>query len=236
MVIPFTVQTSTGSTYTTFCRSDKESAWTTCTSPVTLQNLADGAHALAVKAYDSSNQVSAPAIVNWQVNQNAPSVTIVSPLNNSLTSSALALSGACESGLLVLIKVDGVTTSSVACLNGIYSTNVSLSSPDGSKTISVEQADGIGNVGSAQVVVMRDAAVPASPTMSRTSAAISDSLMMLFSVVCPTNAPAVLYTATPTAPLGTNSSWHACAVSEGFSVVAGDGVSSFTVGQRVPRE
>src|SRR6185312_2437877 len=58
----------------------------------------------------------------------------------------VTLSGACETGLSVAISGTGVSAaSSVACSNSAYSSAITFSSGDGTKTVQVAQTDAAGN-------------------------------------------------------------------------------------------
>lgn len=64
-------------------------AFVTCASPLTLNNLANGAHNLRVRAIDKANNASAILTANWTVNNAAPVITITNrPLENTMNRNA----------------------------------------------------------------------------------------------------------------------------------------------------
>jgi len=77
-----------------------------------------------------------------------PTIRIVTPLANAITSSGLTLTGTCESGLTVNVGGTGTTPKTTGCSNGQFSTPITLTAPDGVKNVTVAQTDAAGNTGS----------------------------------------------------------------------------------------
>lgn len=91
----------------------------------------------------------------------APVVTITSPAANSYVAASFVVSGACESGLNVVVAGAGVSSPvTVACASSAYSATVSTSSGDGTKVVTATQTDAAGNVGEATRSFLRDTAAP----------------------------------------------------------------------------
>lgn len=81
----------------------------------------------------------------------APAVTILNPATGSMVKqAAITVNGACETNINVVLTGDLTASKSVACTAGAYSTNVTLTNPEGNKMIRATQTDAAGNVGSAQ--------------------------------------------------------------------------------------
>lgn len=104
----------------------------------------------------------------------APNLTITAPASNVHTQSALTFTGACETGLSVNFR-EGTNTSSTSCTNGSYSRGITLSSGDGSKSVTITQTDLAGNSSSISRSVFRDTTPPSiaitSPAAGTSSAA-----------------------------------------------------------------
>jgi large repetitive protein len=76
------------------------------------------------------------------VDSTPPVITIDSPAVNTITQGALTLSGQCENGAPnILISGDITESLSVPCQEGEYSSSVNLSGGDGSKSVSINQAN-----------------------------------------------------------------------------------------------
>ena len=88
--IPFTVDDPTA---TAWCSLDGAPA-TTCTSPVSYDNLADGVHTLAIYAVDAAGNVGVPVAAAFTVSTTAPTVTLgtVPPALSNNTTASVAFS------------------------------------------------------------------------------------------------------------------------------------------------
>ena len=93
-----------------------------------------------------------------------PNLTVTSPAANARVVNALSqtIAGGCEAGgTAVSFSVDGGTPVTTSCgSNGTYSQAVSLSSPDGNKTVEVSQGDGNGNTSRVSVAFTLDQSRP----------------------------------------------------------------------------
>lgn len=77
-----------------------------------------------------------------------PVVRITSPAANTSVTSTVMLSGTCESGFNVEITGAGTNAKSIAnCAQGAFSAEIALSSGNGAKQITINQADAAGNIG-----------------------------------------------------------------------------------------
>lgn len=91
-----------------------------------------------------------------------PAVTITSPAANTYLATNFSVQGACESGLDVTVGGAGVSaTMTVPCAGGVYSALVTVSSGDGTKTVTAQQIDLAGNVGQVSQSYLRDTTAPA---------------------------------------------------------------------------
>lgn len=91
----------------------------------------------------------------------APNLTLVSPATNTSAQSGVTISGACESGLSVVLSGSGLQSpSSTACLANNYSQAILFTSGDGTKNITVTQTDTAGNSTSVSTTFVRDTAPP----------------------------------------------------------------------------
>ncbi|MCB0406829.1 MAG: DUF1592 domain-containing protein [Bdellovibrionales bacterium] len=89
----------------------------------------------------AGNKGSSSLNVTYQ--STGPSIAITAPADNTYHKSAIPLMGACTQGLSIQLKGDGVgLPKTLNCgSNGQFSTSVTLTAPDGSKIISVEQTN-----------------------------------------------------------------------------------------------
>ena len=91
----------------------------------------------------------------FTVNNTPPAVAITSPASNAyVASTSVTVSGTCTSTYTVTIAGSGVTTGATpVCSSGTYSAGVTLTSGDGTKTITASQTDSLGNVGTASQTI-----------------------------------------------------------------------------------
>lgn len=79
----------------------------------------------------------------------APNPQITSPVAGTVTASDVTLAGTCETGLAVSVTGSVAAVASQTCSGaGTFSVTVTLSGPDGAKTVTVSQTDTAGNTGS----------------------------------------------------------------------------------------
>ncbi len=77
----------------------------------------------------------------------APTIRITAPAVDTVTRSGLTVSGTCVTGLSVSLSGGITAPATVNCAGGTFSTNVTLSGPDGRKNIVAAQTDAAGNTG-----------------------------------------------------------------------------------------
>jgi hypothetical protein len=142
--------------------------YTTCVSPVTLDELSEGPHTFVVRATDTAGNVDAsPATASFTVDTTAPQVTISAPSAGALTNDATPS--------VVFSAGDAVTTECqvddgalVACSSPFMSSALD----DGEHIIRVQATDAAGNTGSASVTFTVDT----TPPVTTISAPLNDSL------------------------------------------------------------
>ncbi len=107
-----------------------------CVSPVALNNLANGAHSLRVRARDRANNVSAIAAANWTVNNNAPVITIANrPQDNTMSRNAnFTFSGVLDGVAVTDFQCSLDNAAFAACTSPINYTNLA----DGQHTFRVQ--------------------------------------------------------------------------------------------------
>jgi hypothetical protein len=120
-----------------------------------------------------------------------PLITISQPAAGTVGRTGLSVSGECTTGLNVQISGPGVNaSSSVACPSGTWTSNITFSDGDGTKTVVASQTDAAGNVGTALRNFMRDTTAPTvhitSPlagTQTRSTIALSGTCSKEFPVI-----------------------------------------------------
>ncbi|HEY8271230.1 MAG TPA: hypothetical protein VIG33_10115 [Pseudobdellovibrionaceae bacterium] len=91
----------------------------------------------------------------------SPTITITAPAANSYLSTNFTLEGACEKGLQVTVTGAGISAPvTVPCATGTYSADLSVSTGEGSKTVTAQQTDLSGNGGQASQTFLRDTLAP----------------------------------------------------------------------------
>ena len=158
----------TGAADSTFTCSVDGGAYGDCSSPVTLSDLAEGTHSVAVKQTDTDGNTSLTATATWVVDVTAPTAPTVTSrpaaLSNSRTPS-IGLSG--EPSATFTCSVDGGSFAS--CSNPAKQSLLA----DGSHTFSVRQTDVAGNVSAASTPIIWtvDATAPSAPVLTGVPAA-----------------------------------------------------------------
>ena len=117
-------------------------AFTACSDPSTFSGLADGNHALQVRAVDAAGNVDpSPASRAWTVDRTAPDTTIVSGPSGAVRSASATFDfGSNETGVTFECALDGAAFT--ACSDPNTFTGLS----DGSHTLQVRARDAAGNV------------------------------------------------------------------------------------------
>ncbi|MGB9376530.1 MAG: HD domain-containing phosphohydrolase [Mycobacteriales bacterium] len=125
----------------TWCSVDGSAA-TTCVSPLVLNGLADGAHAVSVYAVDASGNVGAAIQTSFTVDAAAPVVTITSSPPSTITVNSASVSFTVDDpSASTLCSLDGAPAT--ACTSPISFSGLA----DGSHTVAIHAVDPLGNVG-----------------------------------------------------------------------------------------
>jgi hypothetical protein len=156
----------------------------------------------------------------------APLLTVSSPANSTRAKAGLTVAGTCESGLPVAISGTGLSASVNAPCSGTFSQAIAFSAGDGNKAVTILQTDLAGNVTSISQTYVRDNVAPASPTMTLTSAAFSNSLNVTFTLSCAADVSHVLFSQSIVAPADTDPAWEACGGSDNYMLATGDGAKT----------
>jgi parallel beta-helix repeat protein len=131
--------TSTDPTATFECKLDA-AAYAACTSPTTLNGLADGSHTFSVRSVNAAGPDPTPATWAWTKDTVAPDTSITShPTDPSTSSSASFSFTSTESGSSFECKLDAGAYA--ACTSPTAFTGLA----DGSHTFSVRATDTAGN-------------------------------------------------------------------------------------------
>ncbi len=145
------------------CRADDAVTWSACTSPVHLDGLADGAHALHVRAVDPAGNTGAVATRTWTVDTVAPGAPAVQLATAPTTPSSdpapsIAFGG--DAGATFQCRLDGGAWA--ACTSPLQLSGLA----DGSHQVEIRQGDGAGNwsPGTVHQWVV-DTGRPAAPTI-----------------------------------------------------------------------
>ncbi len=120
------------------------SAWSSCSSPSSYTNLADGSHTFEVRAKDAAgNTDSTPASRTWTVDTTPPETTIDSGPSGTVTSNSASFTfSSSESGATFECRLDNEAFS--PCNSPKDYTNLA----DGSRTFEVRAKDAAGNTDS----------------------------------------------------------------------------------------
>lgn len=91
----------------------------------------------------------------------APAITIASPLANTYLPANATFSGACETGINVVLGGSVLSAAkTVACTSGAWTLTTAITSGQGAKTLTASQTDAAGNVGTTQQTYMVDTIAP----------------------------------------------------------------------------
>ncbi|HEX4922906.1 MAG TPA: Ig-like domain-containing protein, partial [Bdellovibrionales bacterium] len=140
--------------------------FTACSSPKAYTGLAAGAHSFSIRAVDGAGNVSGVTTYAWSIDTTAPTLVFSTPAANTPAQTGLAVTGTCETGLSVAFSGDVTAPASAACAAGNFSTTVTFTAGEGTKSVTVTQTDAAGNSGSATRAFIRD---NTSPTVSITA-------------------------------------------------------------------
>lgn len=149
------------------------SAEGTFSIPVTLSS-SDGDKTLSISLLDEAAEVLTSKSVRVVLDMTSPAApTFASPSNSATVSStSLAVNGSCETGSEVRLSGSfSGSPVSVACLSGSFSTAVTLTTGNGSKSLSARQTDQAGNPSSTRSISVTlntgtTPVVPSAPTIS----------------------------------------------------------------------
>jgi large repetitive protein len=164
----------------------------TCTGGAfsfTINKTVDGIYAFEVTQENTSNnQVSAPALVEWERDSVAPApVVILNPASNPFRApDPLMIDGECEDGATVLLSGDD--TQSTVCAGSAFSFSVS-ETLDGTYSYLISQRDGANNTSSSVTVTwQRDSSAIPPPTITTpaTLTYASNEASLLISGACVT--------------------------------------------------
>jgi hypothetical protein len=162
----------------TFLCSLDEAPFVACTSPRTYSSLGDGAHTFNVEAKDAAGNESLPTSDAWTVDTSAPTVTLSSPADGSVTSATTPeISGSADTGpadtsnvSVELFTSTGTPLESLSAVVNSPSGAWSVLSPalaEGTYSARATQTDTFGRTGSSLTTTFRiDTSVP-SVTIAR---------------------------------------------------------------------
>ena len=150
--------TFTGNETATFeCKLDAGS-FNTCTSPKSYAGLTTGAHAFAVRATDAAGNVdSSPAILNWDIDATAPTVSITKPTGGSVSGSNVKITAAGSDNRQltgIQFKIDGVNFGAEDLVEPYSIAWDTTKAGNGQHTIRAVARDSLGNTTTSASVVV----------------------------------------------------------------------------------
>ena len=132
----------TGDMYTTFTCSIDAGAYNSCTSPLELDGLSDGAHSVRVKATDRVGN-SSIRLASWTVDTTAPNTPTMGGVPSALTNLRnVTLSFTSDSDSTLTCSIDAGSYNT--CTSPLSLTGLA----EGTHSVSVKATDGAGNVSS----------------------------------------------------------------------------------------
>ncbi|MEQ1875334.1 MAG: hypothetical protein ABL958_01720, partial [Bdellovibrionia bacterium] len=155
--------TFTGSAQTvSFTCSVDGAAYAPCVSPFVTAALGDGPHTFDVKGVDSDANESSATSFPWNIDTNAPVISIASPTAASTHPVSITFTGSCETGIPIAVTGD-VASAPIAetCTASAFSFTATLTGPDGLRNVTVAQTDNATNTASDSVTVTLDDTDPA---------------------------------------------------------------------------
>lgn len=121
----------------------------------------DGIKNVSVSQTDEAGNTGSVSRDFEKYNQ-APILTLTTPVDSSPVRSPVTITGSCESGISVVVAGAGTTSAgSYNCTSGSFSISLNLTTGESSKAITISQTDIIGNVASISVNYDRDDSAPA---------------------------------------------------------------------------
>lgn len=147
------------------CRLDDATAWTACTTPLTLTGLDDGEHVLRVRAVYGGLSDTTPATHSWTVDTST-SVTIDSPAAGPTSNASPTVVMTGEPGAAWTLRRDGAVVA-----NGTFDEHGEARSTavepltDGSHELRVDAEDAVGNLAHDTVTLLVDTQDPTVPTV-----------------------------------------------------------------------
>ncbi|MEI6446809.1 MAG: Ig-like domain-containing protein [Actinomycetes bacterium] len=149
-------------------------AYTACTSPLELSDLANGSHTVSVKATDAAGNTSDPVTASWTVDTAAftpPYVSLISPDASPTNQTTASIEYDGEPGATFLCSLDGGAYGpcppAPVLLTGLS---------DGSHTFNVKQVDGVGRESDPSSVTWTvDTTPPPAPTITTRPSATTTS-------------------------------------------------------------
>jgi|GEM_PF-1191853 len=135
----FTFSTEAGATLE--CKLDNAATFTTCTSPLNLSALAEGAHSFQVRARDAAGNVGTPSTRNWAVDTTAPTVSIDSGPTGTVSNTSADFTFSTEVGASLECKLDAAAFTSC-------SSPLAITGPltEGAHTFQVRARDALDNL------------------------------------------------------------------------------------------
>lgn len=197
----------------------------------TLPDSSNGLKTIRVWTIDSAGNVSiVPQIIMVTINSAAPLLAFSTPAANSNFNSGITVTGTCEVGFNVTVGGTGANgTQSVTCVNpGTFSTNVTFSSGDGTKTIDISQTDGAGNIFSDSRSFVLDTVAPVTTITSPAANTPAQSGVTLTGA-CENGLAVILSGSGLQSPNSTTCS--SGSYSQAVMFTAGDGTKTITVTQ-----
>lgn len=145
---------ATESNCTFMCRQGDSGSFSSCTSPVTVDAVADGPQMFSVYAVDAADNADpTPASHSWVVDTVAPVVTISSGPNNPTADSSGEFTFSANETSTFQCVIDGTAQ---ACSSPFTQSGFA----DGNHTFKVNATDAAGNTGNATWAWVVDAAAP----------------------------------------------------------------------------
>lgn len=116
-------------------------AFVTCVSPMSYSALASGTHRFAVRGVNAANNPGPEVAVDWEVDAQAPVVTILgaTPPESVTSSTGISLQFSTEEGAQTFCRLDN--QAEAECTSPVSYANMT----DGAHSISVRAVDGVGN-------------------------------------------------------------------------------------------
>jgi hypothetical protein len=128
-----------------------------CTSPLSLSGLSEGAHDISITVSDAAGNVSAAATYNWTVDLTPPSLSLEKESIHS-NQDTVTFTGSCEDGLT--ITVSGYESTTTTCTSNSFSFTTTSVTSDSEATYLFSQEDAAGNTTQTSGSFVRDTLAP----------------------------------------------------------------------------